>query len=184
MKVYTRTGDKGTTALFGGKRVLKSDLKIDSYGNIDETNAWMGVLRDATNDEYVNNSIVEIQTHLFTIGSYLAVDPNKKAKLKLPILSQSWIDWLEKEMDTMDADLPPMQFFVLPGGHTSVSHCHVARTVCRRAERSIVALSSEDADIDFAMRYVNRLSDYLFVLSRKWALDFEADEIPWKPSKS
>ncbi|MGB0390381.1 MAG: cob(I)yrinic acid a,c-diamide adenosyltransferase [Salibacteraceae bacterium] len=183
MKVYTKTGDKGKTSLFGGKRVLKNDLQIESYGNVDELNSWMGILRDLTSNKEEKAFIVEIQENLFTIGSYLATDPAKKEKLKLPSVSEDWILQLENSMDKMDANLPPMQFFVLPGGHKAVSNCHVARTVCRRAERSIVALESEDEDIDFAKRYVNRLSDYLFVLSRKWAVDFDADEIPWKPKK-
>lgn len=183
MKVYTKTGDKGKTSLFGGKRVLKNDLQIESYGNVDELNSWIGVLRDSSSNTVEKDFIVEIQENLFTIGSYLATDAAKKEKLSLPQVSESWITALEVAMDKMDENLPSMQFFVLPGGHISVSHCHVARTVCRRAERSIVALLSEDEDIDFAKRYVNRLSDYLFVLSRKWAIDFGADEIPWKPQK-
>jgi cob(I)alamin adenosyltransferase len=169
--------------LFGGKRVFKNDLQIESYGNVDELNSWMGMLRDSTLDLNEKKFLVEIQENLFTIGSYLATDPAKKEKLSLPAVSEVWITSLEESMDTMDENLPVMQFFVLPGGHLSVSNCHVARTVCRRAERSIVALLSEDVDIDFAKRYVNRLSDYLFVLSRKWAIDFGADEIPWKPQK-
>lgn len=183
MKVYTKTGDKGKTSLFGGKRVLKNDLQIESYGNVDELNSWIGVLRDSSTDESEKKFIVKIQENLFTVGSYLATDPIKKEKLKLPALSEQWITDLENAMDQMDENLEPMQFFVLPGGHISVSNCHVARTVCRRAERSIVALQSEDEDIDFAKRYVNRLSDYLFVLSRKWTVDFGAEEIPWKPEK-
>ncbi len=183
MKVYTKTGDKGKTSLFGGKRVLKNDLQIESYGNLDELNSWIGMLRDSTTDVAEKKFIIRIQENLFTIGSYLATDPAKKKKLSLPVISDAWITDLEKEMDAMDENLAPMQFFVLPGGHIAVSHCHVARTVCRRAERSIVALQSEDEDIEFAKRYINRLSDYLFVLSRKWAIDFDAQEIPWKPQK-
>ena len=183
MKVYTKTGDKGKTSLFGGKRVLKNDAQIESYGNIDELNSWVGMLRDLSTTDKEKLVLLEIQETLFTAGSYLATDPAKKETLKLPSLSELMIDKLESEMDEMDANLPPMKFFVLPGGHAAVSSCHVARTVCRRAERSIVALSSDDLDIDFVKRYVNRLSDYLFVLSRKWVVDFEAEEIPWKPEK-
>lgn len=183
MKVYTKTGDKGKTSLFGGKRVLKNDLQIESYGNVDELNSWMGMLRDSSTNSKERETLITIQENLFTIGSYLATDPAKKEKMKLPQVSESWIKDLENSMDEMDTHLPPMQFFVLPGGHLSVSYCHLARTVCRRAERSIVALQSDDSDIDFAKRYVNRLSDYLFVLSRKWAIDFGAEEIPWKPEK-
>ena len=183
MKVYTKTGDKGKTSLFGGKRVLKSDLQIESYGNVDELNSWMGMLRDSSQNDEEKKFLISIQENLFTIGSYLATDKDKKEKLSLPILTEEWIANLETAMDGMDKDLPPMRFFVLPGGHVAVSNCHIARTVCRRAERSIVALESEDTDIDFAKRYVNRLSDYLFVLSRKWSIDFDAEEIPWQPEK-
>ena len=183
MKVYTKTGDKGKTSLFGGKRVLKNDLQIESYGNVDELNSWIGLLRDYSPSSEEKLLLTEIQEILFTVGSYLATDPVKKAKLKLPALNEAFITKLESEMDAMDEGLPEMKFFVLPGGHVAVSNCHIARTVCRRAERSIVALDSEDSDIDFVKRYVNRLSDYLFVLSRKWAIDFEAEEIPWKPQK-
>ena len=183
MKVYTKTGDKGKTSLFGGKRVLKNDAQIESYGNIDELNSWVGMLRDLSKSDKEKLVLLEIQETLFTAGSYLATDSSKKGSLKLPSLSELMISKLEAEMDEMDANLPAMKFFVLPGGHTSVSSCHIARTVCRRAERSIVALSSEDVDIDFVKRYVNRLSDYLFVLSRKWVVDFKAEEIPWKPEK-
>tara|TARA_R110002050_G_scaffold290260_1_gene443777 strand:- start:106911 stop:107462 length:552 start_codon:yes stop_codon:yes gene_type:complete len=183
MKVYTKTGDKGKTSLFGGKRVLKNDVQIESYGNVDELNSWVGMLRDCSMSLVEKSFLIEVQETLFTIGSYLATDAEKKEKLKLPELHETMISDLELEMDKMDEDLPAMQFFVLPGGHVAVSNCHIARTVCRRAERSIVALESEDPDIDFAKRYINRLSDYLFVLSRKWAVDFKADEIPWKPKK-
>ena len=183
MKVYTKTGDKGKTSLFGGKRVFKNDAQIESYGNVDELNSWIGLLRDLSLSEDEKQVLVEIQEILFTVGSYLATDSDKKESLKLPSLAESMIAKLEIEMDKMDENLAPMKFFVLPGGHASVSNCHIARTVCRRSERSIVALNSADQDIDFAKRYVNRLSDYLFVLSRKWAIDFSAKEIPWKPKK-
>lgn len=181
MKVYTKTGDKGKTSLFGGKRVLKNDLRIDAYGTVDELNSWMGLLRDSTNSNEEKKTIISIQETLFTLGSYLASDPAKKDSMKLPALHKSMIDDLEKEMDVMDESLPEMKSFVLPGGHVAVSNCHIARTVCRRAERAVVALKLDDKDIDFAIQYINRLSDYLFVLSRKWAVDFKAKEIPWKP---
>jgi len=183
MKVYTKTGDKGKTSLFGGKRVFKNDAQIESYGNVDELNSWIGLLRDLSLSEDEKLILIEIQETLFTVGSYLATDSEKKENLKLPSLHETMITKLEDEMDKMDANLPPMKFFVLPGGHVAVSNCHIARTVCRRAERSIVAFDLDDTDIDFAKRYVNRLSDYLFVLSRKWAIDFNAKEIPWKPQK-
>ena len=181
MKVYTKTGDKGKTSLFGGKRVGKNDTQINAYGTVDELNSWMGLLRDSTTSAKENLVIIEIQETLFTIGSYLATDPQKKEKMKLPSLNVGMINMLEHEMDEMDAGLPEMKSFVLPGGHVAVSYCHIARTVCRRAERFIVEMNSDDPDIDFAVKYVNRLSDYLFVLSRKWVIDFEAEEIPWTP---
>ena len=181
MKVYTKTGDKGKTSLFGGKRVQKNDLQIESYGTVDELNSWMGMLRDTSQSDQEKEVIIDIQETLFTLGSYLASDPAKKQAMKLPALHQHMIVKLEEEMDEMDTNLPEMKSFVLPGGHVAVSNCHIARTVCRRAERAIVGLKSDDSDIDFAIQYINRLSDYLFVLSRKWAIDFEADEIPWTP---
>ena len=181
MKVYTKTGDKGKTSLFGGKRVLKNDLQISAYGTVDELNSWMGMLRDSMSLAQEKMVIIEIQETLFTLGSYLASDPAKKDSMKLPVLHQSMINNLEQEMDAMDASLPEMKSFVLPGGHVAVSNCHIARTVCRRAERAVVAMKSEDEDVEFAVRYINRLSDYLFVLSRKWTIDFEAKEIPWVP---
>lgn len=181
MKVYTKTGDKGKTSLFGGKRVLKNDLQIDAYGTVDELNSWIGLLRDFSLVEKEQNFLIETQETLFTIGSYLASDPEKKSQMKLPVLNQIMIKNLEVEMDDMDSNLPEMKSFVLPGGHMAVSNCHIARTVCRRAERAIVSMKSDDEDIDFAIRFVNRLSDYLFVLSRKWAVNYKAKEIPWKP---
>ena len=181
MKVYTKTGDKGKTSLFGGKRVLKNDLQINAYGTVDELNSWMGLLRDFSSSDNEVKVLIDIQETLFTVGSYLASDSEKKDQMKLPTLHQNMIEKLEVKMDAMDTNLPEMKSFVLPGGHQAVSSCHIARTVCRRAERAIVSMKSDDEDIDFAIRYVNRLSDYLFVLSRKWAVDFNANEIPWKP---
>ena len=181
MKVYTKTGDKGKTSLFGGKRVLKNDLQINAYGTVDELNSWIGLLRDFSSSDIEQKVLIDIQETLFTVGSYLASDPEKKSQMKLPALHQGMIEKLEVEMDAMDTNLPEMKSFVLPGGHQAVSNCHIARTVCRRAERAIVSMKSDDEDIDFAIRYVNRLSDYLFVLSRKWAVDFKAKEIPWRP---
>lgn len=183
MKVYTKTGDKGKTSLFGGKRVLKNDMRIEAYGTVDELNSWMGMLRDDSEVEAEKAFIIEIQENLFTIGSYLATDPDRKDKMSLPALDEEMINSLERAMDEMDETLPEMKFFVLPGGHPHVSHTHVARTVCRRAERCIVALESVDPDLNFAKRYVNRLSDYLFVLGRKWTQDRGAEEIPWNPKR-
>src|SRR6186713_2933945 len=139
MKIYTKTGDEGTTSLFGGKRVSKSELRIDTYGTIDELNSWIGVLRDLEVNQKRQASLIEIQDRLFTIGSILATEPENK-KVKIPSLAEDDITYLEKGIDDMDALLPPMRFFVLPGGHPSISWGHVARTVCRRAERLVIAL--------------------------------------------
>ncbi len=181
MKVYTKTGDKGTTALFGGKRVLKSDARIEAYGNVDELNSFLGLIRDTYADEKVTNQIIEIQNTLFVVGSILATEPGN-TKVKVPELDENHIESLEQWMDVMDAALPPMRFFVLPGGHQAVSFCHVARTVCRRSERGVIRLGQLDAISDLPAKYLNRLSDYLFVLSRYITVQLNVEEIPWKPS--
>jgi cob(I)alamin adenosyltransferase len=180
MKIYTKTGDKGTTALFGGKRVSKADLRIETYGTIDELNSWIGMVRDLEVNQKRKDALVEIQDRLFIVGSILATEPGN-TKVKIPSLSEADILFLEKEIDAMDAVLPPMRFFVLPGGHTAISHCHVARTVCRRSERLIIALHAQETVPDEVIKYINRLSDYLFVLSRMVAHELGAEETPWKP---
>lgn len=180
MKIYTKTGDQGTTALFGGKRVSKADLRIETYGTIDELNSYIGLVRDQEINADRKNVLIEIQDRLFTIGSILATEPGN-TKVKVPSLSESDVIFLEKEIDTMEASLPPMKFFVLPGGHQSVSFCHVARTVCRRAERLTIALNSQEMIDPLVIKYLNRLSDFLFVLSRKMTQDLNAEEVAWKP---
>lgn len=180
MKIYTKTGDKGTTSLFGGKRILKSDLRIDTYGTVDELNSYIGLLRDQEVNQLRHLSLIEIQDRLFTVGSILATEPGN-TKVKIPYLSESDIEFLEKEIDAMDAVLPPMRFFVLPGGHQAVSFCHIARTVCRRAERLTIALDALEAIDPLVIKYLNRLSDYLFMLSRKMTQELNAEETPWKP---
>jgi len=180
MKIYTKTGDKGTTALFGGKRVSKADLRIDSYGTVDELNAYIGLVRDQEINQKRKSTLVEIQDRLFTVGSILAAEPGN-AKVKIPQLSDHDITFLEKEIDAMDSELPPMKFFVLPGGHVSVSFCHVARTVCRRAERLVIRLHEDESVDALVIQYLNRLSDYLFVLARKMAHELNAEETPWRP---
>lgn len=180
MKIYTKTGDSGTTALFGGKRVSKADLRIDTYGTIDELNSWIGVVRDQPVNEKRKNVLVEIQDRLFTVGSILATEPGN-TKVKVPSLIESDISFLEREIDAMDGELPAMKSFVLPGGHQSVSFCHVARTVCRRGERLTIALNSQEAVDSLVIKYLNRLSDYLFVLARKMAQELSVDDTPWKP---
>jgi cob(I)alamin adenosyltransferase len=180
VKIYTKTGDKGTTALFGGKRVSKADLRIETYGTVDELNSYIGLVRDQEINKKRKDVLVEIQDRLFTIGSILATEPGN-TKVKVPSLSESDVHFLENEIDAMESQLPPMKSFVLPGGHQSVSFCHVARTVCRRAERLVIALDAQEKTEALIVQYLNRLSDYLFVLSRKMTNELGAEETPWKP---
>ena len=189
MKIYTKTGDKGTTALFGGTRVSKHHIRIDSYGTIDELNAWLGLIRDQEIDTHSKKLLAIIQDKLFTLGAILATDPEKaflksgKERLNIPKINASDIELLEKEMDAMNQSLPPMTHFILPGGHTTVSYCHIARTVCRRAERMTTQLFEKEPFEENVLSYINRLSDYLFVLARKLSKDLKADEIKWIPEK-
>lgn len=180
MKIYTKTGDQGTTSLFGGKRVSKADLRIDTYGTVDELNSYLGLLRDQEVNHKRKEFLVEVQDRLFTIGSILATEPGN-TKVKIPHLQESDIEILEREIDAMDVILPPMRFFVLPGGHTAVSFCHIARTVCRRAERLTIALNATEAIDGLVIKYLNRLSDYLFMLSRMMTQELQVEETPWKP---
>jgi cob(I)alamin adenosyltransferase len=182
MKIYTKKGDLGETSLIGGMRVPKYDLRIESYGTVDELNSRLGVLRDQEIGVDYRNQIIDIQQVLFTIGSHLAVG-KEGSSMKLPELKTTHIETLEHQIDAMDEVLPPMRFFVLPGGHQAVSFAHVARCVCRRAERLVVHLSSEEQVNPLIMTYLNRLSDYLFTLSRKIAFDLKVDEQPWIPEK-
>jgi cob(I)alamin adenosyltransferase len=182
IKIYTKTGDKGKTSLIGGTKVLKSHLRINSYGTIDELNAHIGLLNDMQQLPEVSVVLREVQDRLFTVGSSLACDPEKEPGFKIPDLRESDVEYLEKEIDRMNEQLEPMRFFVLPGGHVTVSQAHVARCVCRRAERACVDLreSGEFVD-DLVIKYINRLSDYLFVLSRYIAKREGVTEIPWRP---
>lgn len=164
--------------MFGGKRVSKADLRIEAYGTIDELNAHVGLLRDQDVNKKREGILTEIQDRLFTIGSILAVAPGN-TKVKVPALVVDDISVLEKEIDTMDAQLPPMRSFVLPGGHPSVSICHITRTVCRRAERLVIALDGVEKVDALVIQYLNRLSDFLFMLSRKIAQETSATETPW-----
>ena len=181
MKIYTKKGDKGETSLLGGKRVSKSNIRIESYGTVDELNSWLGLIRDQKIDSDTKKFLIHIQDRLFTIGSHLASDPSKKG-IKIPDIKEENITVLEKEMDKMNESLPEMKSFVLPGGNAIVSYCHIARCVCRRAERCAVNLASNEKVEDIIIKYLNRLSDYLFVLSRKFSHDLNAEEIPWKPN--
>jgi cob(I)alamin adenosyltransferase len=180
MKIYTKTGDKGTTSLLGGRRVSKGHLRIEAYGTVDELNSWMGLLRDESPSDERKHLISEVQERLFTLGSHLALD-DAQSKIKVPDLSKKDIELLETSMDAMEAELPALKNFILPGGHIAVSHAHIARCVCRRAERQVIRLSEEAAIDELIIQYLNRLSDYLFMLSRMIAVEVKADEIPWKP---
>jgi cob(I)alamin adenosyltransferase len=185
MKIYTKTGDKGTTSLFGGKRVAKHNIRIDSYGTVDELNANLGLVRDQDLDTNSKEGLIKIQEKLFTVGAILASDPGKSSNAsKIPELKADDIRFLEKEIDRMNEELPEMTHFVLPGGHTAVSHCHVARTVCRRAERICAALFNLEPFDEKVLQYLNRLSDYLFVLARSIAKQKDADEVKWIPDTS
>jgi cob(I)alamin adenosyltransferase len=179
MKIYTKTGDGGTTSLFGGKRVSKANLRIDTYGTVDELNSYMGLVRDQEVNQKRKEVLVNIQNQLFIIGSILATEPGN-TKVKIPSLADDQITFLENQIDAMESELEPMRFFILPGGHPAVSFCHIARTVCRRAERLTIALHQEEAGEPLVIKYLNRLSDYLFVLSRKMTKEIGSEEIPWQ----
>lgn len=189
MKVYTKTGDQGTTALFGGTRVPKYHLRIESYGTVDELNSYIGLIRDQDMNEHYKNVLIDVQDKLFTVGAILATDPEKailkngKERLNIPKITEEEVELLENEIDAMEADLPPMTHFVLPGGHTTVSYCHITRCVCRRAERLATELNHAEPTDVMIIKYLNRLSDYLFVLARKLSFDLKADEVKWIPKK-
>ena len=189
MKVYTKTGDTGTTALFGGTRVPKDHARIESYGTVDELNSYIGLIRDQEINQHFKDILIEIQDRLFTVGAILATPPEKEVlkngqkRLQNLGIIESDIELLEKEIDSMEDSLPQMTHFVLPGGHTTVSYCHIARCVCRRAERLAVHLSHNEPVADIAIKYLNRLSDYLFVLARKLSKDLNAYEVQWIPRK-
>jgi cob(I)alamin adenosyltransferase len=179
MKIYTKTGDKGLTSLIGGTRVSKASLRIESYGTVDELNSYVGLVRDQEINAPRRDLLKEIQDRLFTIGASLASDP-EKSKMKIPDLHDEDVLLLESEMDRMNEQLPELRAFILPGGHVAVSYAHVARCVCRRAERLVIHLSEESYVTDLVIVYLNRLSDYLFVLSRQMAHELGAEEVEWK----
>ncbi|MCH2213855.1 MAG: cob(I)yrinic acid a,c-diamide adenosyltransferase [Flavobacteriales bacterium] len=179
MKIYTKTGDQGKTSLLGGSRVAKYHLRIESYGTVDELNTAVGMLRSMEISEEISKSLVEIQNKLFTIGSQLASEPGEP-KFPIPKLSEDDTVYLEEQIDAMDKELPPMRNFVLPGGNQTVAQAHVARCICRRAERIVLHLKDESEVPPEIPIYLNRLSDFLFVLSRKLSQDLGAKEIPWK----
>ncbi|MDC9722302.1 MAG: cob(I)yrinic acid a,c-diamide adenosyltransferase [Urechidicola sp.] len=188
MKIYTKTGDKGNTSLYGGQRVAKDHIRIEAYGTVDELNANIGLVRDQQIDSETSENLLKIQNDLFTLGAMLATPKEKevlksgKERLNIPKISEESISLLENKIDKMNVDLPDMKHFILPGGHTTVSYCHIARCICRRAERICVTLNNlEEIDTHIIM-YLNRLSDYLFVLARKLTYDNQCEEIPWIPS--
>jgi cob(I)alamin adenosyltransferase len=181
LKIYTKTGDKGSTSLIGGTKVPKSDLRIEAYGTVDELNSFVGLVGDHLQNSTSSSILKEIQDRLFTIGSSLACDPEKEPKLKIPDLKETDIDFLEKEIDRMNEILPPMKSFILPGGHVAVSTTHVARCVCRRTERICVSMQQQQMEIEpLVIKYLNRLSDFLFVLARYTGHQLKVEEIPWK----
>ncbi len=182
MKIYTKTGDKGETSLLSGNRVPKYHLRIETYGTVDELNANIGMLRSQEIDNELINLLIEVQTKLFNIGSTLALDENKN-NLVIPKISESDILLLESEMDKIEKQLPPLRNFVLPGGHQTVAICHLCRTVCRRAERLCVHLATEVEVDTLIIKYLNRLSDYFFMLSRKLANDLNLEQITWNQKK-
>jgi len=182
LKIYTKTGDKGTTSLIGGTKVPKSHLRIEAYGTVDELNSCLGLCMDLLEDQASKKILLEVQDRLFTIGSSLACDPIKEPKMRIPDLKSADVQLLEKEIDRMNEVLPPMKSFILPGGHPTVSQIHIARCVCRRAERCCVRLELESLEVEpVILQYLNRLSDYLFILSRYAGKLLQAPEIPWKP---
>lgn len=180
-KIYTKTGDKGSTSLIGGVRVPKNHIRIEAYGTVDELNSYIGMVSDAANDATINEWLREIQDRLFTVGSVLATNPDKEVKMKLPDVHSEDVTWLEGLIDKMNEELPEMRSFILPGGHIASSTCHVARCVCRRAERICVGMQEEGEFIpELIIQYLNRLSDFLFVLARYIAHNNGVADVPWR----
>lgn len=180
MKIYTKKGDQGSTGLIGGTRVSKGDVRIEAYGTVDELNSYIGLISTLAIDLRYVSQLQEIQDRLFTIGSHLAADP-EKSKMQLPDLTESDVEKLEHWMDVMDEALPALTAFILPGGHPISAHAHVARCICRRAERMAVSLDELEGVEALVLTYLNRLSDYLFVLARKISLDNGTTEHTWTP---
>jgi len=185
MKIYTKTGDKGQTSLFGGKRVSKSNKRVEAYGTLDELNSFIGLLRDSIENDMHKKTLLKIQHELFVIGSHLATPPEKettnsgKKRLKIEVIDTKHIEFLENSIDLYNEELPEMTHFILPGGNIVVSYCHIARNVCRRAERRCVKLAAKSVVDIHILIYLNRLSDFLFVLARKLAKELSVEEIKW-----
>lgn len=184
LKIYTKTGDTGETSLIGGTRVPKYHERIEAYGTLDELNSFIGYLRDQLNDEHQREIMLHIQENLFTAESILATDPGKDINRMLPHLTEKDVLKLEDEIDAMNLYLPEISSFILPGGHPMVSLCHICRTVCRRGERIIIKLASYQPVDEILIKYINRLSDYLFVLARALAFVNDITDLPWKPDVS
>ena len=180
MKIYTKTGDSGTTSLLGGARVSKAHIRIEAYGTVDELNSYIGLLRDQPVNSGRKAFLKEIQDRLFTLGAELATEPGKDQVVK-PSLLESDMNALETAMDEMEEGLEPLKNFILPGGHQSVSFAHLARCVCRRAERITIALNDQETVDTLTIKYLNRLSDYLFMLGRKMASELGIEEVKWQP---
>ena len=178
IKIYTKTGDLGQTSLLGGTRVSKSHERVEAYGTIDELNSFLGLIKDHPIDDHYKTLLNRIQENLFISEAWVAADPDLPVP-QLPSLDPEEILLLEKEIDTMNYSLPELTHFILPGGHAVVSSCHVARTICRRAERAVIRLTQSNSSDEIIIKYLNRLSDYLFVLARKLAKDFGAAENLW-----
>ncbi len=180
-KIYTKTGDAGSTSLIGGTKVPKSHIRIETYGTVDELNSHLGLLIDFTTDATTKSEIKTIQDWLFVIGSSLAVDPAAGTKMEIPDLHESDVEALEAEIDRMNLELPEMKHFILPGGHISISQAHVCRCVCRRAERLCVAMQEDGFPVEpLIIKYLNRLSDYLFVVARYLGHLLQVPEVIWK----
>ena len=180
-KIYTKSGDEGKTSLIGGSRVLKDELQIEAYGTVDELNAWIGLISDNSVEGSRKDSLRAIQHHLFVIGSCLALEAEQKKEIKLPEITETDVQQLETWIDDMDTQLKVLRHFILPGGHVMVSYAHLARTVCRRAERRVITLQRTISVDMVIVRYLNRLSDYLFVLSRMLSKELNVEEVKWIP---
>ena len=178
MKIYTKKGDGGETSLFGGTRVTKDHPRIEAYGTVDELNSFLGLLRDEIGDSKWKENLIDIQRQLFSVGASLAAEKETQ-QYKIPSVSEDDVLRMEDWIDEITEKLEPMKFFILPGGHKLVSYCHIARTVCRRAERMVIRLSEKVKVDPMIVKYLNRLSDFLFIFSRKLSHDLKIKELPW-----
>jgi cob(I)alamin adenosyltransferase len=180
MKIYTKAGDRGMTSLLGGHLVPKDHPRLEAYGTLDELNSWIGLLRDHLEDESIRGDLLRIQDRLMT-GSSILASEKPDCDTKLPEIREEDVGFLEERIDEMESELPVLTSFILPGGHPAASYCHLARTTCRRAERYSAPFIKSSGQAALLVKYLNRLSDYLFVLARKTGRDFKVEEIPWHP---